>query len=82
MRNLQAERCIPDWSPVVAWNTSFRRVPSLDLWPSFGGVIPKPGALRPGEGSRGGIPGRSPVCARDPSLRLKNGCGQDDAGRK
>jgi len=38
------------------------------------GVIPKSGALQPDEGS----PYPS-VCAGDPSLRLKNGCAQDDA---
>jgi hypothetical protein len=41
------------------------------------GVIPKPGAVQPGEGSRAKpFPAMS---ARDPSLRLKNGSAQDDA---
>ena len=43
------------------------------------GHHPEPGAVQPGEGSRVGLPGTHYRYARDPSLRLKNGSGQDDA---
>jgi len=45
----------------------------------LGGVIPKPGVVQPGEGSRVKILRASYRSAPDPSLRLKSGSGQDDA---
>ena len=42
------------------------------------GVIPKPGAVQPGEGS----PVDRRVRVGDPSLRLKSGCAQDDAANQ
>ena len=53
-----------------------------NLGHSFGGVIPKAGTVQPDEGSRVGTSRNRPaVCAQDPSLRLKDGYGQDDARR-
>ncbi len=51
--------------------------------PRHSGIIPKPGAVQPGEGSR---PGASllralPFFAQDPSLRLKNGFAQEGASK-
>ena len=43
---------------------------------------PELGAVQPAEGSRvGTLLDALPVRTRDPSLRLKNACGQDDAIR-
>jgi hypothetical protein len=48
-------------------------VAQCESWISFTGVIPKPGAVPPGEGSRvGAYPGRLPICTQDP-LRLRSG---------
>jgi hypothetical protein len=52
----------------------FPLVPQFDF-NSPRGVIPKPGALQPGEGS----PIDRRMRAGDPSLRLKSGSAQDDA---
>ena len=51
---------------------------SLDCFSE--GMIPKPGVLYAAEGSPAEVPAAQ-ACTRDPSLRLKYGCAQDDAER-
>jgi len=46
----------------------------------FEGVIPNPAQFSQVRDLTWGIPERATGLKRDPSLRLKNGSGQDDAG--